>query len=375
MMAGGALLLTLSVAALAWGIQAKREISGNGAVDLSQHREPWSPLIHLAVNLTTIRGIKSTFKLRTYDPEGTIFYGDTKNGRDWFVLALKDGVPIMQISRSGVLVFVVGGPKLNDGRWHTLELSNHGDSVVLDVDGSHGLLLGLQSHFIEEVLSGSLRLAIGGILVPKERLFVQIEPQLDACIRDGSWLNLSTPWKTDADQLRPCRQNIRAGSFFPGEGMAVLNSSVLQTDQDGGVNIRVFGDFAKMDGTILSIRSPGKAMTFAVVADNNTKEVTLFLGTHKVSLKESFNKLEMTIGTDHLELRHGGHESKVPWNNSALLKTLRESHVAIGGMFGEDDAGSRFLRGCLEKVQIQGKDVDLDGASKHPSISSHSCPV
>ncbi|XP_077445850.1 sex hormone-binding globulin isoform X2 [Stigmatopora argus] len=375
MMAGRALLLTLSVAALAWGIQAKREISGSGAIDLGQHRDPWRPLIHLSVNLTRIRGIKSTFQLRTYDPEGTIFYGDTKNGRDWFVLALKDGVPFMQISRSAVLVFVVGGPKLNDGRWHTLEVRNHGDSVVLDVDGSRALLLGLQSHFIEDVVSGSLRLAIGGILIPKERLFVQIEPQLDACLRHGSWLNLSIPWQMDADQLRPCRQNIRAGSFFPGGGMAVVNASVLQTDHDGGVNIRVIGDFAKMDGTILSIRTPGQAITFALVADNNTKEVTLFLGAHKVGLKESFKKLEMTIGTDRLELRHGGHESKVPWNNSALLKTLRESHVAIGGMLGEDDVGSRFLRGCLEKVQIQGKDVDLDGASKHDSISSHSCPL
>lgn len=64
--------------------------------------------------------IKSSFQLRTYDPEGAIFYGDTKNGRDWFILSLKDGVPLMQISRSGVLVNVAGGPKLNDGRWHTV---------------------------------------------------------------------------------------------------------------------------------------------------------------------------------------------------------------------------------------------------------------
>ncbi|XP_057712203.1 sex hormone-binding globulin isoform X1 [Corythoichthys intestinalis] len=375
-MASGPLLLTLSITALAWGIQAKKEISGSTAVDLGQHRDAWRPLMHLSVNLTKIRGITSTFQLRTYDPEGTIFYGDTKNGRDWFILALKDGVPLMQISRSGVLVFVVGGPKLNDGRWHTLELSNHGDFVVLEVDGSRGLLVGLQSDTIEEVVSGSLRLAIGGILIPKERLFVQLEPQLDACVRDGSWLNLSNPWETDAEQLRPCRQNIRPGSFFSGSGMAVVNSSaVLQTEYEHGVTIRVLGDFAKMDGTILSIRPPGQALMFAVVADNNTKEVTVILGGYKMSLKEDFKELEMTFGTDWMEIRNGGHASKVPWENPELLKTLRESHVAIGGLPGKDDAGSSFLRGCLEKIQIQGKDVDLDGANKHPSISSHSCPL
>ncbi|XP_061664834.1 sex hormone-binding globulin [Syngnathoides biaculeatus] len=372
---------------LLFGIQ--KQISGSAAVYLGQHRDVWRPAIHLAVNLTKIRervvwffcSIKSSFQLRTYDPEGTIFYGDTKNGRDWFILSLKDGVPLMQISRGGVLVNVAGGPKLNDGRWHTLELSNRGHFVILEVDGSRGLVVGLQSDTIEEVLSGSLRLALGGILIPKEMLFVQFEPQMDACVREGSWLNLSIPWETDADELRPCYQNIRPGSFFPGNGLATFNASVFLTEQERGMTIELWGDFAKMDGTVLSIRPPGRALTFALVTDNNTKEVALVFDGHKLSLKENFKRLQMTFGTDSLEVRHGGHESKVPWDflsplkKSGLLSTLRETHVAIGGLLGEDDAGSRFLRGCLEKVQIQGKDVDLDQAAKHESISSHSCPV
>ncbi|XP_077400370.1 sex hormone-binding globulin [Vanacampus margaritifer] len=381
MMAGGPLLLTLSITALAWGIQGKKQIPGSTAVYLGQHRDAWRPLIHISVNLTRIRDIKSSFKLRTYDPEGIIFYGDTKNGRDWFILSLKDGVPFMQISRSGVLVNVVGGPKLNDGRWHTLELSNHGHFVVLDVNGSRGLVVGLQSDAIEEVVSGSLRLALGGILIPKDRLVVQFEPQMDACVQEGSWLNLSIPWETDADELRPCYQSIRPGSFFPGNGLAIVNTSVLQTDYDRSVTIELWGDFSKMDGTILSIMTPGQALVFALGANNNTKKVTLFLGGHMVILKENFKRLEMTFGTDSLEVRHGGHESKIQWDylnplkNSGLLNQLRESHIAIGGLLGENDAGSRFLTGCLEKVQIQGKDVDLDQAIKHRSISSHSCPV
>lgn len=44
---------------------------------------------------------------------------------------------------------------------------------------------------------------------------------------------------------------------------------------------------------------------------------------------------------------------------------------------GEDEAkvGSQFLTGCLEKIQVQGRDLDLDLAVKHMSISSHSCPA
>lgn len=55
-----------------------------------------------------------------------------------------------------------------------LELSNHGHFVILDVDGSRGLVVGLQSDTIEEVISGSLRLALGGILNSPESLFVQV---------------------------------------------------------------------------------------------------------------------------------------------------------------------------------------------------------
>ncbi|XP_077355099.1 sex hormone-binding globulin [Festucalex cinctus] len=381
MMAAAPLLLTLSITALAWGVHGKKQISGSAAVYLGQHRNVWSPLIHISVNLTRIRDIKSSFQLRTYDPEGIIFYGDTKNGRDWFILALKDGVPFMQISRSGVLVNVVGGPKLNDGRWHTLELSNHGHFVVLGVDGSRGLVVGLQSDAIEEVVSGSLRLALGGILIPKDTLVVQFQPQMDACVREGSWLNLSIPWETDADELRPCYQSIRPGSFFPGSGLAIVNTSVLQTDYERSVTMELWGDFAQMDGTILSIRTPGQAGLFALSASNNTKKVVLFLSGHIVTLKENFKRLEMTFGTDSLQVRHGGHESKMAWDDlsplkdSGLLNKLRRSHIAIGGLLGENDVGSLFLTGCLEKVQIQGKDVDLDRANKHASISSHSCPV
>ncbi|XP_019713877.1 sex hormone-binding globulin [Hippocampus comes] len=378
MTAAGPLLLALSITALAWGVQGKKQVSGSAAVYLGQPRDTWRPLIHIAVNLTKIRDIKSSFQLRTYDPEGAIFYGDTKNGRDWFILSLKDGVPLMQISRSGVLVNVAGGPKLNDGRWHTLELSNHGHFVILDVDGSRGLVVGLQSDTIEEVISGSLRLALGGILIPKESLFVKFEPQMDACVREGSWLNLSIPWEMDVDELRPCYQTIRPGSFFPGNGLAIVNASVLQTDLERSVTIEFWGDFTKMDGTIFSIGTPGHALTLALSANNNTKKVTLLLGGHLVILKENFKRLEMTFGSDSLEVRHGGHEAKEilsPLKHAGLLNKLRESHIAIGGLLGEDNVGSRFLTGCLEKVRVQGKDVDLDRAVKHWSISSHSCPM
>lgn len=125
----------------------QKRVLGDATMFLGQERENWRPLIHTTVNLTDIsrwesklkpfinaaplsarvrdfflvsRSIKSSFQLRTFDPEGVIFYGDTKKGRDWFVLALKDGIPLMQIYRAGMYVSVAGGTKLSDGEWHTV---------------------------------------------------------------------------------------------------------------------------------------------------------------------------------------------------------------------------------------------------------------
>lgn len=41
----------------------------------------------------------------------------------------------------------------------------------------------------------------------------------------------------------------------------------------------------------------------------------------------------------------------------------------------EDSTDAHHLQGCLERILIQGQDIDLDQAFfKHVSISSHSCP-
>lgn len=72
----------------------------------------------------------SSFQLRTFDPEGAIFYGDTKKGADWFVLSLKDGIPLVQICKGDIHISVAGGTRLNDGKWHTVS-DTHSDNVFV----------------------------------------------------------------------------------------------------------------------------------------------------------------------------------------------------------------------------------------------------
>ncbi len=63
-----------------------------------------------------------------------------------------------------------------------LEVSNHGKFVVLEVDGSNKLEVGMKSNLAEEVIYGQLRLALGGALIDKDKMIVQVQcanPLLD----------------------------------------------------------------------------------------------------------------------------------------------------------------------------------------------------
>ncbi|XP_034020633.1 sex hormone-binding globulin [Thalassophryne amazonica] len=384
--AAGGLLLALSLTLLEQGVEGqwKVDVSGQATINLGQDREIWRPLVQTSLSISQITSIQSSFQIRTLDPEGVIFYGDTKNGTDWFILSLLDGVPLMQISRDGSLVSVSGGPRINDGKWHTLEVSNRGKFVLLNIDGSIGLEVGMQSSRPEVVDYSNLRLALGGILIDKEKMIIPFKPRMDGCVRHGSWLNLSAPWDAEVDELWPCYQNIQPGSYFPGTGFTVFNTSVFPMEEEhSGFTIEMWADFSELDGTILSIRSPGQQLMFALVASNSTKTLMLSFPGEKIIYRENIRKLAVTFRKDLLQILRDDDESTIsviaisPKIQPGYLSMWREGQLAFGCLLGEGelDVCSRFLTGCLKKIQLQGMEMDLDFAKAFTSVSSHSCPV
>lgn len=47
--------------------------------------------------------------------------------------------------------------------------------MILEVDGASGLVVGMRSKQTEEQISGELRLALGGIMIDKEKMIVQVQ--------------------------------------------------------------------------------------------------------------------------------------------------------------------------------------------------------
>ncbi|KAK2866711.1 hypothetical protein Q7C36_002767 [Tachysurus vachellii] len=341
------------------------KLSGSEVINLGHKSTAWEPLMNITANLSSISSITSTFEFRTLDPEGIIFYGDTKEGQDWFVLSLHDGVPEVQIGKANILVSVKGGPKLNDGVWHKLELRSEGKYVVVEINNKVELVVGMESDQTDDVMTGKIRLALGGMLVDQSRLLHPFKPEMDACIRAGNWLNLSAPWDAKPDwKPSPCFPEIKKGSYFPGSGLALFNTSDLPgvETEERGVTIEVHGSW---HGTLLSLHS----LDLQYILPRDKEES----GSSNTAV---FTKLTLTL-LEHSLVLNG--ETELENQNINFLSRWKEGmSLVFGGVPGEteDSTKPHRLQGCLEKILIQGQDIDLDRASfKHTSISSHSCPV
>lgn len=55
-----------------------------------------------------------------------------------------------------------------------LKVRSDGHFVILEVDGSMGLMVSVETKHMEEVISDKLRLALGGILIDKEKMAIQV---------------------------------------------------------------------------------------------------------------------------------------------------------------------------------------------------------
>uniref|UniRef100_A0A671F0U0 Sex hormone-binding globulin n=1 Tax=Rhinolophus ferrumequinum TaxID=59479 RepID=A0A671F0U0_RHIFE len=174
------------------------------------------PVSIMTFNLTKITKTSSSFEFRTWDPEGVIFYGDTNPKDDWFVLGLRDGRPEIQLHNHWAQLTVGAGPRLDDGRWHQVEVKILGDSVLLGVDGEEVLRLRQVSGPLVKKSQPIMRIALGGLLFPVSSLRLPLVPALDACLRQDNWLDQQAQTSVSAPtSLRSCAIESQPGIFFP----------------------------------------------------------------------------------------------------------------------------------------------------------------
>ncbi|XP_008060529.1 sex hormone-binding globulin isoform X5 [Carlito syrichta] len=174
------------------------------------------PVMVFAFDLTKMTKASSSFELRTWDPEGVIFYGDTNPKDDWFVLGLREGRPEIQLHNHWAQLTVGAGPRLDDGKWHQVEVKIDGDSVLLRVDGEEVLRLRQVSGPLVNKSQAVMRIALGGLLFPSSNLRLPLVPALDGCLRRDTWLDKQAQISVSAPtNIRSCNVESQPGTFFP----------------------------------------------------------------------------------------------------------------------------------------------------------------
>ncbi|XP_044273176.1 sex hormone-binding globulin [Varanus komodoensis] len=367
------------------------------ALNLGQRWGDPSPTATMHIDLHTVTRASSSFDFRTFDQEGVIFFGDTQPEVDWFILAMRGGKPEIQIFNNVTKITVSGGPRIDDGKWHQLMVKNEGHAIALEVDGEMHLAMSHVSHSIVSRPSPSLRIGVGGLLMPPRRLLAPLNPAMDGCMRRWNWLNKSLEWQ-EASSLedkgtKRCFRAVSRGSFFPGDGLATFSLADLSTGRrpaDGSWDLRVS----------VQVRAPQQAATLLAVAPAGQRPLLRLDQQGQDLVLRMGNETELRVPLpargcleSHLFVRATSSQLTLTVDNtedSALVpkpefESLRRAWLAgrgslvIGGLPGQDVSmpakDHAFFRGCLRAILVHGRELDLDAVqSRSNSIWAHSCP-
>ncbi|XP_036884007.1 sex hormone-binding globulin isoform X3 [Sturnira hondurensis] len=283
------------------------------------------PVSIMTFNLTKITKSSSFFEFRTWDPEGVIFYGDTNPKDDWFVLALRDGRPEIQLYNQWAQLTVGAGPRLDDGRWH------------------------------------------------------QLVPALDACLRRDNWLDQQAQISASAPtSLRSCAIESQPGIFFPPGTRAEFN---LQDVPQPHVEPWTFSldlglQLAAGSGHLLALGTPANPSWLSLHLQD--QKVVLFYGSGPgLDLPLVLGlPLQLKLDESRVLLSHGPGKILVqpPLSLDDSLLNLwahPQGQLFLGTLPGETSSASF----CLNSLLAQDQRLDLDRAqSRSKDIWTHSCP-
>ncbi|KAM8819454.1 sex hormone-binding globulin isoform 1-T1 [Rhynchonycteris naso] len=355
-----------------------REIQELPAVHLS-NGPGQEPVSVMTFNLTKITKTSSSFELRTWDPEGVIFYGDTNPRDDWFVLGLRNGRPEIQLYNPWAQLTVGAGPRLDNGMWHQIEVKAIGDSVLLVVDGEEVLYLRQVSGPLAKKPQPIMRIALGGLLFPASNLRSPLVPALDACLRRDHWLDRQAQISVSVPtSLRSCAIETQPGIFFPPGTRAEFNLQDIPQPhvEPWSFSLDLGLQMAGGSGHLLALGTP-----------ENPPWLSLHLQDQKVVLSYGSGpglELPLVLGLP-LQLKFAvsrvllsqGLKKKIlalpPVGFSSLpnLWALPQGRLFLGTLPGEVSSASF----CFDGLWAQDQRLDMDQAlNRSQDIWTHSCP-
>ncbi|XP_027980928.1 sex hormone-binding globulin isoform X3 [Eumetopias jubatus] len=322
------------------------------------------PISIMTFDFTKIRKSSSSFELRTWDSEGVIFYGDTNPKDDWFVLGLRDGRSEIQLHNQLAQLTVGAGPRLDDGRWHQVEVKILDDSLLLSVDREEVLRLRQVSGPLASKPQPIVRIALGGLLFPVSSLHLPAQ----------------TSGSASSSSLRSCAVESQPGTFFPPGTRAEFNLQDIPQPhaEPWAFSLDLGLQLAAGSGHLLALGTP-----------ENPSRLSLHLQDQKVVLSSGLGPeldlplvlglpLQLKLAASGVVLSQGSKKEilALPALDLDLASLLKlwvqpQGRLFLGALPGEGSSASF----CLDGLWAQGQKLDMDRAlSRSQDIWTHSCP-
>ncbi|XP_072332116.1 vitamin K-dependent protein S [Scyliorhinus torazame] len=362
------------------------------------------PVVYLRFKIPADSRFTAEFNLRTYDPEGVIFYAETNGNSAWFLFAVRGGKLEVQFKNERIpKITISGGPLINDGIWHTISVEETPISVLVKIAqeavikiNSPGRLFSLANGTTE------IKISIAGLPRQADRILPTMNPRLDGCMRRWSWMNQGSAGIEDVIQninTKQCYQNIERGSYFPGRGYAMFPFSYNKIEDAAGgwkIKLNLYIRPSKDTGVLFALVS-GEKVPFSLALTNSkptvtTQDLILAVENQTVSRTEGVNLCDGERHSVHLTVTakdilwkvdgvtRGDHLSSSGLRNQlAILDQAMGETITttLGGLPAVPFTSTPVLAsftGCLD-ITLNDEVIDLDEAShKDPNIQSHSCP-
>ncbi|KAG7273676.1 hypothetical protein CRUP_017429 [Coryphaenoides rupestris] len=344
------------------------------------------PVVRLRFRRRVQTGFSAEFDLRTYDPEGVIFFAGGHQNSSWIVLAMHLGKLQLQLKYAAVSRVTSTGPLVNDGQWRKISVEEHGQSLVVKIDreavmkiAMYGDLFTLRKGIHE------LNLTVGGVPFREDGL---VNPRLDGCMREWRWLSgedSSIQETLGSNDNMQCFTSEQQGSYYPGSGSALFNISYDYQNLSVDLTVRPTSGMGVLFSVVhqdivrfsVSLADYHPAMDtwrdFILVSAGNT-----VVASASAMLCDGEGHVIRVVVTGNQTLLWVDGQPGRSEETQDPVDLQSPSSTFIGGLPDVPLVSTPVTAsysGCLE-VQVNGELLDLDRAiHKHNDIRSHSCPL
>ncbi|XP_035249963.1 growth arrest-specific protein 6 [Anguilla anguilla] len=350
------------------------------------------PVVRLRFRRKVQTGFTAEFDLRTFDPEGVIFFAGGHLNSSWIVLAMHHGKLELQLKYGPVSRVTSSGPEVNDGQWHRISVEEQGRSLVIKIDREAVMKIAVNGDlFTLKRGMHELNLTVGGVPFRDGGLLSKLNPRLDGCLREWRWLtgeDTSIQETIRSNEKMQCFSVEDRGSFYPGSGFALFNLShsesqvfSLQLSLRPASCTGVLFALIRQDSVPLSVSlsqyHPRKKLQQEYVLVSAGSEV---VASFPAYLCDSETHLvNVTIAGNLTLLEVDGQAGQTEQGEGPAVPDLSSpTSIFLGGLPDVPVVStpvSAFYVGCMEAT-LNGRALDLDEAlHKHSDIRSQSCPL